>query len=582
VVELHIGNRADARRLQDEVSRIYRQRIVPLIDQYCTELSAPDVIHRVPSLEVNLGTIDPEHFEEDLVGKARAQLHAALAAWITADERTAGGGDADRRTASRLELFAVFARTGSVPWWADSLQPQLVDDCLWHLIHTAPRALRRLMHELAEEPTAIHRIARHFDDRLLTELAASLAPALDVAGHVRLVRDLVAILQETSAGSGQRRTHLRDLVWRALLRQVSLTGEQEAVWPPLLSIVLAGVAKELGVAYPTLVADMNQVVGHDQSRFQSPIPEITAILSEQLLLQRELPLFLDARHDAGLGLAALLRFLHTLAARLPEAARAPVLDALDHLESGTIDAAASANLIPLLRSALVKQHLPSALLSRWLAEVERMDAAGLTERSVRALAEIVRPVLPQVVSPAGKEDRSEPVDLSFSDTDELYVDNAGVVILHPFLRYFLERLDLVDEQRQLKDASARHRAVGLLQYAVSEDPSPPEYLLPLNKVLCGMEPDDMFDFGPPVTAAEAEECANLLGAVIANAPILKNMSVNGLRATFLLRRGVLSSRDGAWLLRVERETYDVVLDRLPWTMQWVKLPWMDAPLRVEW
>jgi hypothetical protein len=101
-------------------------------------------------------------------------------------------------------------------------------------------------------------------------------------------------------------------------------------------------------------------------------------------------------------------------------------------------------------------------------------------------------------------------------------------------------------------------------------------------VLCGMELDDVFDFGPPVTETEADECANLLAAMIANAPILKNMSVNGLRGTFLLRSGVLSTRDGAWLLRVERETYDVVLDRFPWTIQWVKLPWMDTPLRVEW
>ena len=42
------------------------------------------------------------------------------------------------------------------------------------------------------------------------------------------------------------------------------------------------------------------------------------------------------------------------------------------------------------------------------------------------------------------------------------------------------------------------------------------------------------------------------------------------------------SRDGAWLLRVERQTYDLVLDRFPWGWEWLRLPWMDAPLRVEW
>ena len=37
-----------------------------------------------------------------------------------------------------------------------------------------------------------------------------------------------------------------------------------------------------------------------------------------------------------------------------------------------------------------------------------------------------------------------------------------------------------------------------------------------------------------------------------------------------------ATRDGAWLLRVERESYDVVLDRFPWPLDWIKLPWMDS------
>ena len=60
------------------------------------------------------------------------------------------------------------------------------------------------------------------------------------------------------------------------------------------------------------------------------------------------------------------------------------------------------------------------------------------------------------------------------------------------------------------------------------------------------------------------------------------MSIAGFRGTFLLRQGILGQRDGAWLLRVERETYDIVLERFPWSVDWVKLPWMEAPLRVEW
>ena len=78
--------------------------------------------------------------------------------------------------------------------------------------------------------------------------------------------------------------------------------------------------------------------------------------------------------------------------------------------------------------------------------------------------------------------------------------------------------------------AAQHRAAGLLQYLVTEDPSPPEYQTTLNKVLCGLDPDDVLEFDSPVTDAESEECATLLSSVIAQAPILRDMSHRRLSA----------------------------------------------------
>src|SRR5262249_32206541 len=156
-----------------------------------------------------------------------------------------------------------------------------------------------------------------------------------------------------------------------------------------------------------------------------------------------------------------------------------------------------------------------------------------------------------------------------------------LVILWPFLGYLFERLGLMHE-KQFDDERARHRAVGLLQHVASGDLDPPEYQVVLAKVLCGMDVREGFDFGLPVAEVEAEECANLLTAAIAGAPILKEMSIDGFRGSFLIRKGTLGTRDGAWLLRVERASYDVVLDRFPWGMIWVRLPWMEAPLQVEW
>ena len=74
----------------------------------------------------------------------------------------------------------------------------------------------------------------------------------------------------------------------------------------------------------------------------------------------------------------------------------------------------------------------------------------------------------------------------------------------------------------------------------------------------------------------------LLTAVISQAPILNEMSNSFFRRSFLLRDGMLSSQDGSFLLRVQRESYDVVLEQIPWAFDWAALPFMEAPLRVQW
>ena len=170
---------------------------------------------------------------------------------------------------------------------------------------------------------------------------------------------------------------------------------------------------------------------------------------------------------------------------------------------------------------------------------------------------------------------------AFVDSDRLHVDDAGLVILSPFLPHLFGHLDLLDG-RTFRDSSAQLRAAALLRVAAAGEEELAEYQLPLAKLLCGLEVDALFELDTPLTEPEIEECTRMLEALIARATILKEMSVGGLRGSFLLRPGVLAVRDGGWFLRVERRAYDLVLARFPWTFEWVKLPWMSAPIQVEW
>ncbi|HRI63318.1 MAG TPA: contractile injection system tape measure protein, partial [Polyangium sp.] len=177
---------------------------------------------------------------------------------------------------------------------------------------------------------------------------------------------------------------------------------------------------------------------------------------------------------------------------------------------------------------------------------------------------------------------STPARPAFDQVDQIYLDTAGLVLVWPFLGTFFERFEWLFDKKTFIDETARARAVLLVQYLATLDPEPPEYRLPLAKVLCGLPLDDVFVVDTEVTEVEAKEAADLLMALLDHAKTFGEISIADFRDAFLLRRGILSTRDGSWLLRVERTPYDVVLQRLPWPSSWVRLPWMEAPLAVEW
>jgi hypothetical protein len=165
-------------------------------------------------------------------------------------------------------------------------------------------------------------------------------------------------------------------------------------------------------------------------------------------------------------------------------------------------------------------------------------------------------------------------------SNEIYINNSGLILLWPFLKNFFIKLGFLDKNIFIDNLE--QKAVLLSQYIIDVSEEIPEYLLPLNKILCGidlLEPTEMI---LDITEKEKSECEYLLSAVIHNWPILKNISIEGFRRNFLRREGVLKLRDGNYLLQVKNKTYDIVLDKLPWSINVIKMPWMNNILYIEW
>jgi Contractile injection system tape measure protein len=183
-------------------------------------------------------------------------------------------------------------------------------------------------------------------------------------------------------------------------------------------------------------------------------------------------------------------------------------------------------------------------------------------------------------SPDGRVSEDARPDQHPEAAEGIYVENAGLVLLHPFLPRFFQALGIASEGEVIVQPE---RALCLLHFLATGQRIAPEHELVLPKILCNIPLTAPVEADMDLTDSETEEATALLEAVIGHWDVLKNTSIDGLRGTFLLRAGKITRRDdGDWRLQVESKAFDILMDQLPWGISMIKLPWMPRMLWVEW
>jgi hypothetical protein len=213
--------------------------------------------------------------------------------------------------------------------------------------------------------------------------------------------------------------------------------------------------------------------------------------------------------------------------------------------------------------------------------VAAMDTAAVTPE--QALVRLLQPwaeakPVPLAKKPAPAKRASEE-ELPF--TGEANIHNAGLVIVIPYVQRLFGILELTVDGKFVSDEAAE-RAVHLLQYVVTGEESTPEYQLVLNKLLCGIHGGTPIVPGISITDKEKTIIEQMLNGVITHWSALGKTSIAGLRETFLQRQGHLYHEDEAWHLKIPQKSFDMLLDRLPWSFAMTRMPWMAEPLNVTW
>lgn len=228
-----------------------------------------------------------------------------------------------------------------------------------------------------------------------------------------------------------------------------------------------------------------------------------------------------------------------------------------------------------------------------LSDAELSGAPGSEDRSTRPDPESQKKRSPEhVESPLqSKEEQFGEVPESNvkkdrqpdhpKELEEFYLRNAGIILCWPYLSRLFTNLGYLEDQA-FKEPRYQQRAVHQLGYIGSGKDQCEEHELVLSKFLCAWPLQIPIIKELKLTDEEKDNADQMLDSLISHWSVLKNTSVEGLRESFFHRGGKLFKEDEQWRLIVEQESYDMLLDRLPFSIAMIKLPWMEEMLKVDW
>jgi hypothetical protein len=524
-------------------------------------------------------------------------IRMVIGQYLLADEH-AGEQDILRASLATLSYFLTWNK---LPDKMPGLSPSLLDSFLKRLLQLLIREKPVALRAILQQETHLSHARMRIHDVFATS-AGSTDNAMKNLLREFLPKDLFRYIVETSGRkSDMNRKGLQEMLEDMLhLSAHPLTGHDEEFLRALLrSSAFTGYMAENyeGNILKRLVERMMGSGGKMTVLFLAQVRDLLNLAARDTLEKQKVDrvFFQFSLHYlAGESrVKTPLRYFARLLPMLEDSGQpeeASFYENLLHVTVGlTPTEAIPAGLIAAIGQqlqTLIKGQNRQAVYRR---DVDEPEPPPAKDRSVK---QEIKKQSPGILPQQNKHDQHKPAVITTEEEsgakkswkvkdDTIYIGNAGLVLLHPFLSTYFSRLALTEKGKFTGDTAA-FRAVHLLQFLADGKGKHAEHTLVLNKLLCGLPIEEAVPAEITLTEAESALSMELLKMVIGRWDKLKNTSIEGLRVSFLQREGKLKFEEDSWKLRVDQRGYDVLLQTLPWGIGLIKTSWMDKILHVEW
>lgn len=642
-IALRMGNHQEAIKVQQEISSLYWRQIVPAFEGLFDKLAGPDVLVKLDLLEIDLGNISTQDLHSPLlVDKMLNLLEAAI---MKAMQNDPEGNVTKPMHLGQFQLWLYFLEHGYLPTDSVFPKKPLTDwyNDIFETLAREESAIDRLSRLISTCPQAMERLILQYDSEFLQQIVVlytgynqKLLPA-QISELAKIHTEAILALMEEVQKQRQQESEIEAIadellvLFLEIIPSLKTNNARQAKLKKKLMIKVRQEPSPI-IAIKNLLADADFlpiIFGQETSlheiqktihRFSQMAPGLLA--KKRAFYSPPSPIRGNFKRNLlrQLEINAWRILLNEVMVQRKKAATEILVNNISHhktLQAWKYLGEENINYInkkikifnlknlnkPGLASFSPLDIPPTAIgqfkeelllqLKEKSLNLYLNKSWGKKSETTDDLAHIKRWIeLKKKLGIKGEPDlgKIKPLEIPENPTKEplpsinsnfFYIPHAGIILLHPFLSTFFQKLELT-KGSEFTDLWQHQKAILLLHFLATGEEKGTEFDLVLPKHLCGWPLNLPIDHTIDINPEEMAEGENLLRAVIDHWGALGSTSIDGLREGFLQREGKLENKQNGWLLRVEQKTMDILLDRLPWNLSLIKLPWMEDMLKVEW
>lgn len=596
-IEIDVGSLEQAHQIEKDVQTFIKEKIIPEIERFFEVIDKPDLHLQMDSISLNFdkSILSSPFWKTDLQKQLQKEFQEPISALEKASKNESNPSDftsenVEIRTIEKSDLQALshFLVTGNAPWW----------------MNTATQGMHELlkeksMLELLERTDVIELINRLFKEQPTTRKrwVLQFSDTLQLAVYWKKS-------QQVHTPSSSTKIMLEEFISSPMFAAISKQDRHE-IWFALHTLASSpakfqsAARKKEFIQHIVLrfsqgktvksTAILDQIIGSivAKSTLSIPLGELPPILYFATLLVVEIP---QAEHQ-------------TAKTTLNKNAR-PEFEIIEHqdfkFEWIAPNISNTYKLSEETTAETIRKELEQA--PDTTLETDPTDATEVTKEDLKS--DVVPELKSDLKSEAASESINEQNDdqalqvtdkkSDFEETLEedwnqtkqpkdlgkgVFVENAGILLMHPFLAPLLKNLGYIKNAKQLTEPL---KAAQIVHFMATGQLECFEHEMQFAKFLCGLSSGEVMDKSMILTDEEKKEVEKVQLSALSYWKSIKSSSIPLLQNEFLKRPGKLFIDGDVKRIVVEKKTVDILMNDLPWSIGLVQLPWLKDLIHVEW